>query len=147
MTGGGNSLIQSYVKFLAVMFALILLCFYPFSLTGSEIPSWNVTVKNQSSTILLASWEAPPQSFLNGSPVKEYLILYKAAIYSVTFVLRVPSSQNDVHITALEQFTEYKVQIVAIGDKDNVRGRSAAHIVKTDEDGMCVREQLICKKS
>ena len=120
------------------MFILILLCSYRFSCTGPEIPSWNVTVKYQSSTVLLASWETPPQSFLNGSPVKEYLILYKAAIYSVTFVLRVPSSQNDVNITALEQFTEYKVQIVAIVEKNNVRGRSAAHFVQTDEDGMCI---------
>ena len=120
------------------MFILILLCSYRFYWTGPEIPSWNVTVKNQSSTVLLASWEAPPQSFLNGSPVKEYLILYKAAIYSVTFVLRVPSSQNDVNITALEQFTEYKVQIVAIVEKNNVRGRSAAHFVQTDKDGMCI---------
>ena len=64
--------------------------------------------------------------------------MYKAAIYSVTFVLRVPSSQNDVNITALEQFTEYKVQIVAIVEKNNVRGRSAAHFVQTDKDGMCI---------
>ena len=72
--------------------------------------------------------------------------MYKEPVHSVPFVLRVPSSQNDAHITALDKFTEYKVQIVAIGDKDNVRGRSAAHFVQTDEDGMCVREQLICKK-
>ena len=130
-----------------MVFALILLYSYPFSCTGSEIPSWNVTVKNQSSTVLLASWEAPPQSFLNGSPVKEYLVLYKAPnIHSVTFARRVSSSQNDVNITNLHKFTDYKVQIVAIADKDNVRGRSAAHFVQTDEDGMCVREQLICKK-
>ena len=126
-----------------MVFALILLYSYPFSCTGSEIPSWNVTVKNQSSTVLLASWETPPQSFLNGSPVKEYIILYKAPIHSVTFVRKVPSSQNDANITDLEKFTEYKVHIVVIGDQDNVRGRSAAHFVQTDEDGMCMREQLI----
>ena len=128
-----------------MVFALILLYSYPFSCTGAEIPSWNVAVKNQSSTVLLAFWEAPPQSFLNGSSVKEYLILHE--VHSVTFVRKVPSNQNDASITDLEQFTEYKVQIVVIGDKDNVRGRSAAHFVKTDEDGMCVCVQLICKKS
>ena len=73
--------------------------------------------------------------------------MYEAPIHSVTFVRKVPSSHNDAHITDLDKFTEYKVQIVAIGDKDNVRGRSAAHFVQTDEDGMCMREQLICKKS
>ena len=130
-----------------MVFALITLCSYPFSCAGPEIPSWNVTVKYQSSTVLLASWETAPQSFLNGSQIKEYLILYEAPIYSVTFVRRVRSSQNEANITDLEQFTEYKVQIVVIGDKDRVRGRSAAHFVQTDEDGMCVHEQLIRKKS
>ena len=69
--------------------------------------------------------------------------MYKALIHSFTFVRKAPSSQNDADITDLDKFTEYKVQIVAIGDKDNVRGRSAAHFVQTDEDGMCMCEQLI----
>ena len=125
-----------------MVFVLILLYSYPFSCTGAEIPSWNVTVKNESSTVLLASWEAPPQSFLNGSPVKEYLILYEAPVHSFKFVRRVPSSQN-AKITDLEKFTEYKVQIVVTGDKDSVRGRSAAYFVQTDEDGMCISKRFV----
>ena len=130
-----------------MMFASIRLCSYPFSCAGPEIPSWNVTIKYQSSTVLLASWETPPQPFLNGSPVKEYIILYDTPVHPFTFARRVLSSQNDAKITDLDKFTEYKVQIVVIGVKDNVRGRSAAPFVQTDEDGMCVDEQLICKKS
>ena len=131
------------MEFPGMVFALILLYSYPFSCTGLEIPSWNVTVKYQSSTVLLASWEAPPQSFLNGSPVKEYLILYEAPTHSFKFVRRVPSSHNDANIIDLDKFTEYKVQIVVIGDKDSVRGRSAAYFVQTDEDGMCINKRFV----
>ena len=120
-----------------MVFDSVLLCSYPFSCAGPEMPSWNVTVKYQNSTVLLASWETPPQPFLNGSSVKEYIILYDTRVYPFTFARRVSSSQNEAKITDLDKFTEYKVQIVAIVEKNNVRGRSAAHFVQTDEDGMC----------
>ena len=98
---------------------------------------WSVTVANQTSRSIGISWSSPT-SLVNGG-IRFYVALArKINSSSESFGEILAENVTASEITELDEYTEYKVTVVAV-DGNGMPFKSAEALVMTDEGGKFIK--------
>ena len=102
------------------------------SYAASLLAGWNVTALNKTAKSIRISWNSP--TTLLNSGIRFYIALAKKTDSNETDGEMVAENGTSLQITELDEYTEYKVSVVAV-DSNGMPFKSAEVSVMTNEGG------------